>query len=184
MGIEIDFVTADQLLRMPDDGFRYELLHGELRKTAPSGFEHGSVAARVTRSLAEHVETTKLGGVVCAAETGFKLASNPDHVRAPDVAFVRSDRVKQAGKVQGFWPGAPDLAVEVVSPNDSYAHVEEKIIDWLAAGTRMVIVVNPRTHTASVYRSPTEIVILSGEQMLNGGDVVPGWSLPVKDLFD
>src|SRR5262249_49152998 len=88
MELDTDTVTADDLLRLPDDGCRYELLHGRLKKMLPSGFEHGKVTAAVTRSLVEYVSAKSLG-VVCAAETGFKLASDPDHVRAPDVAFVR-----------------------------------------------------------------------------------------------
>jgi Uma2 family endonuclease len=176
-------MTADQLLRLRADGSRYELLHGELRKMPPSGFEHGHVTMNIGHSLNAHVTAHDLG-VVCAAETGFKLASNPDHVRAPDVAFVDRNRVKAAGMVEGFWAGAPDLAVQVMSPSDSYSDVEEKVIDWLAAGTRMVVVANPKKRTATVYRSATQIVILSEDQLLDGADVVPGWSIRVKDIFD
>jgi len=182
MDVDTDILTAEDLFRMPDDGFRYELLHGRIRKFSPSGFEHGKIAAAVTRSLAEYVSDNKLGAV-CAAETGFKLAMRPDHVRAPDVAFIRRDRVEQAGTVVGFWPGAPDLAVEVVSPSDSYTEVEDKVFDWLEAGTSMVIVINPRKRTATVYRSLTQITAFSEAQTLDGADVIPGWSLRVGDLF-
>ena len=95
---------------MPDDGFRYELVEGELKKMAPAGSEHGYAALRFGRLLGNYVETSGLGRVY-AAETGFKLASNPGTVRAPDVASVRRERVEEAGRVEGFWPGAPDLAV-------------------------------------------------------------------------
>jgi Uma2 family endonuclease len=176
-------MTADELLRMPDDGFRYELVKGELRKMAPARHEHGRVAVRFTWRLAQHVETNNLG-VVYAAETGFTLATNPDTVRAPDVAFVSRERLDEAKRASGFWPGAPDLAVEVVSPGDTYTEVEEKAIDWLAAGARMVLALNPRKRTVTVYRSLNDIVILNDEATLDLDDVVPGFKILVKDIFD
>lgn len=174
-------VSAEELLRMPDDGLRYELVNGEIRKMAPAGSLHGNVAIQVTLPLAQYVKANELG-VVFAAETGFKLATNPDTVRAPDVAFVSRERIEQIGMPEGYWPGAPDLAVEVVSPGDTYTEIQEKVLDWLAAGTRMVIVVNPRKRTASVHRGATATV-LTEKDVLSGEDVVPGWSVPVKDLF-
>jgi Uma2 family endonuclease len=167
---------------MPDDGFRYELVRGELRKMTPAGHQHGRIAINVTLPLAQHVRTNNLG-TVYAAETGFKLASNPDLVRAPDVAFIRCDRVEAVGDVAGYWPGAPDLVVEVISPSDTYADVEEKIFDWLDAGTRLAIVVNPRQRTVTVYRSRTDIAVLTEDDTLDGGVVVPGWLLPVREIF-
>ena len=174
--------TADELLERPDDGFRFELVKGELVKTAPAGSEHGKIAMRLGWRLAQHVESQNLGNVY-AAETGFQLASNPDTVRAPDVAFVRQERVAEAGEVRGFWPGAPDLAVEVISPGDIYTEVEHKVLDWLQAGTLMVVVVNPRQRIVTLYRSRADIVILTQDDTLDGKDVVPGWSLPIQELF-
>jgi Uma2 family endonuclease len=175
-------ITAEELLRMPDDGFRYELVRGELRKMAPAGHTHGRIAINVTTPLDQHVRAHNLGAVY-AAETGFKLASNPDLVRAPDVAFIRQERVEEVGDVEGYWPGAPDLAVEVISPSDTYADVHEKVCDWLDAGTRMVILVMPRKRAVIVYRSLTDIVMLTEHDTLDGRDVVPGWKVPVRDLF-
>ncbi len=174
--------TADELLQLPDDGFRYELVKGELVKMAPAGREHGVLAMRIGWRLAQHVEANNLGEVV-AAETGFKLASDPDSVRAPDAAFVRRERVAEAGDARGFWSGAPDLAVEVVSPGDTYTEVEDKVLEWLDAGTLMVVVVNPRQRTVTLYRSRSDIVILTQDDILDGKDVVPGWSLPIQELF-
>ena len=179
----IQTITADELLQQPDDGFRYELVKGELVKMAPAGSEHGKLAMRVGWRLAQHVESQELGNVY-AAETGFQLASGPDTVRAPDVAFVRQERVEGAGEVRGFWPGAPDLAVEVVSPGDTYAEVEDKVLDWLDAGTLMVAVVNPRQRTVTIYRSRADIVILTRDDLLDGNNVVPGWILPIRELFE
>jgi len=175
-------VTAEDLLRMPDNGFRYELLRGELKKMAPAGHWHGRIAINITTPLDQHVRAHNLG-VVYAAETGFKLASNPDVVRAPDVAFIRQERIEEVGDVEGYWPGAPDLAVEVISPSDTYSDVQEKVFDWLEAGTRIVMVVMPRRRTVTVYRSLTDIVVLTEKDSLDGGDVVPGWSMSIKDLF-
>jgi Uma2 family endonuclease len=175
-------VTADELLRMPDDGFRYELVRGELRRTTPAGNVHGRVAVSFAWRLVRHVEENRLG-TVYAAETGFRLATDPDTVRAPDVAFVSRDRVEAVGEVEGFWPEAPQLAVEVISPGDNYADVEEKVFDWLDAGTKMVVVINPRQRSATVYKSPTDITTLTGADVLDGGDVVPGFELAVQEIF-
>ena len=175
-------VTAEELLRMPDDGFRYELVRGELRRMTPAGNVRGRVAMSFAWRLARHVEENRLG-TVYAAETGFRLATDPDTVRAPDVAFVSRERVEAVGEVEGYWPGAPDLAVEVISPNDSHVEVEEKVFDWLEAGTKMVLAVNPRRRSVTVYRSQSDITILTGTDVLDGGDVVPGFQLTLREIF-
>jgi Uma2 family endonuclease len=132
--------------------------------------------------LARYVEENQLG-TVYAAETGFRLASDPDTVRAPEVAFVSRARVEALGKVEGFWPEAPDLAVEAVSPGDSYSEVEEQVFAWLDAGTKVVIVINPRQRSATVYKSPTDITALAETDVLAGGDVVPGFELVARGIF-
>jgi Uma2 family endonuclease len=183
MSTTVHQMTADDLLKMPDDGFRYELVKGELRKMAPAGHEHGRVAVRFTWRLAQHVETNNLGAVY-AAETGFLITTDPDTVRAPDVAFVSQKRLDEAGKVSGFWPGAPDLAVEVVSPGDTYIEVEGKAIEWLGAGALMVLALNPRKRSVTVYRTLNDITILSEGSVLNLSEVVAGFTVPVKDIFN
>jgi Uma2 family endonuclease len=175
-------ITADDLLRMPDDGFRYELVRGALRKMTPAGFQHGRITINITNSLDQFVRANNLGAI-CAAETGFKLASDPDMVRAPDVAFVRQERIEDVGDIEGYWPGAPDLVVEVVSSSDSYSDLEGKVFDWLMAGTQTVVVVNPRKRAVTVYRSLTDIKILMENDTLEGAEVLPGWRMPVKDIF-
>jgi Uma2 family endonuclease len=177
----IEQATAEDLLRMPDDGHRHELVRGEVRTMPPAGHEHGRIAMNIGVSLAQFVRTHGLGAVY-AAETGFKIASDPDTVRAPDAAFVSEARLKTMASQRGYWPGAPDLAVEVVSPDDTYVDVQDKVNDWLAAGTRMVIVVNPRRRTVAVHQ-PTTITLLTENDTLEGGDVVPGWSVPVREVF-
>ena len=182
MTIDTQPVTAEELLRKPDDGFRYELIKGELRKMVPAGSEHGYVAYRVALLLGQHVEANKLGRVY-AAETGFRISANPDTVRAPDAAFVSRERVEKAGRVEGYWPGAPDMAVEVVSPNDTHTLFTEKALAWLDAGSHTVLVADPLQRTVTVYRSLDDIRVLTQDATLDGGDVVPGWRLPVADLF-
>src|SRR5215210_1469462 len=175
-------VTADELLLMPDDGFRYELVKGELRRMNPAGNVRGRVTMNFAWRQAQYVDENQLG-TVYAAETGFRLASDPDTVRAPDVAFVSRARVEMVGEVEGFWPEAPDLAVEVVSPGDSHTDVEEKVFGWLEAGAKMVVVINPRQRSATVYKSPSDISALAEADVLAGGDVLPGFELAVREIF-
>ena len=175
-------ITAEELLKMPDDGLRYELVKGELRRYPFAESQHGYVTMNAGSRLASHVEANKLG-TVYAAGTGFQIAFSPDTVRAPDVAFVSRQRIGDVKPTRGYRAGAPDLAVEVISPSDTYTEVEDKVHDWLDAGTLMVIVVNPRRQTVTVYRSRTDIVILTKDDQLDGKDVVPGWTLRVEELF-
>ena len=182
MSTTIQTTTADELLRMPDDGFRYELVRGELRKMSPAGHRHGRIAGNVTASLGPHVVVNKLGRVY-VADTGFLISSDPDTVRAPDVAFASQKRLDEVGDVEGYWPGAPDLVVEVISPGDTYTEVEEKVLEWLEAGALMVVVVNPRKRVVTVYRSLTDIIVLTEDDTLDGGNVVPGWTMAVGDIF-
>ncbi|MGI8588524.1 MAG: Uma2 family endonuclease [Chloroflexia bacterium] len=182
MALQTQTVTADELLHMPDDGFRYELVKGELRQMAPAGSQHGQIAIALAGRLFQYVDAHRLG-VVFAAETGFLLSSKPDTVRAPAVAFVSQERIAATKVGVGYWPGAPDLAAEVISPGDTYTEVEEKVFGWLEAGARMVIVVNPRKRPVTVYHSLTEIFVLTENDQIDGGSVVPGWTLAVRDLF-
>jgi Uma2 family endonuclease len=182
MTVSAQHMLAEELLNMPEDGFRYELVRGELKKMTPAGNEHGEIAAALGGFLFYHVRSQKLGKVY-AAETGFRIFTDPDTVRAPDVAFINHSRLEEVGAVEGYWPGAPDLVVEVISPNDNYSGVEEKVFDWLKAGSQMVLVINPRQHTATVYRSSTDIRVLKEGEVLDGADVVPGWQLEIAELF-
>ena len=175
-------VTADELLDMPDDGFKYELVRGELRKMAPAGSENSVTGMEIGTSLNIHVKANNLG-LVFGADAGFLLSRDPDTVRAPDAAFVRRERVEAVGIPSGYWPGPPDLAVEVISPNDRYTEVYEKVDEWLDAGAGMVVVVNPRNRTATVRVAGINPVILNENDTLDGGDVVPGWRMAVSDIF-
>ncbi len=174
-------VTAEQLFNMPDDGCRYELVRGELRKIAPAGQYHGETTMRISVPLGGYVYQNELGKVY-AAETGYRLA--PDHVRAPDISFISRERLEALGEGPGYWPAAPDLVVETLSPGDRPAQVAEKVCDWLDAGTRMVIVVNPRGRHATVHRPNQNPITLTEEDTLDGDDVVHGWTIPIREIFN
>ena len=180
-------VDADALLQLRDDGRRYELIAGELRMMSPAGGRHGRVAHTLGLLLGGHVRAGRLG-VVYAAETGFVLARSPDTVRAPDVAFVSRERAADLDDESGFVTVIPDLVGEIVSPRDAFSDVEEKVLAWLAAGVRLVLVVDPATKTLHAYRSPERVTVLHVEEpastrICDVSDVVPGFTFAVTDLF-
>ena len=174
-------MTAEELLKMPKDGYRYELVRGVLRKMAPVGHIGGYYELLMGTELFTFVSANKFGRAY-SSNTGFLLERDPDYVLAPDAAFVRQERVDAVGEERGYFPGAPDLVVEVISPSDRYADVDDKVKEWLNAGVLMVVVVNPRDCTVQVH-TPDTVVTLTEADTLDGGDVVPGWRLPVADIF-
>lgn len=174
-------LTAADLLEIHEVGYRHELVRGELRRMSAAAPLHGLVAARVTRYLASFVDERSLGAVL-TNDTGFLLEHRPDTVLAPDVAFVRQDRLP-AEFAPGFFPGPPDLAVEVTSPCDSWGEVQEKALSWLEHGTRLVWIVDPKAKRVTVYRGLRDVVVLGPADTLDGGEVVPGFAVAVAALF-
>ena len=172
--------TADQLLLHHEPGHRLELVRGELRRMSNAGWWHGAVAMRLGTLLQLHVAQHRLG-LVFAAETGFLLARNPDTVRSPDAAFVRADRVP-ATSSRGYVPGAPDLAVEVRSPGDR-AQLDAKIADWFAHGCQLVWLVDAEARTVTSLRPGRPARTFAIGEQVPGDDVVPGFNLPVAELF-
>src|ERR1051325_1029173 len=170
-------MTADELLQMPDDGYhRYELVRGELRTMTAAGNRHSIIAGRILGRLLAYVEPRNLGEVT-GADGGYWIARNPDTVRVPDVGFIRQER---AVMTDHFFDGPPDLAVEVISPNDRYTEVADKTAEWLQAGTRAVVVVNPRRNIVIVHRPHgTEDVT----DTLAVEAIIPGWRMPLTDVF-
>jgi Uma2 family endonuclease len=176
-------VTAAELLDLPTGmGKRYELVAGELRVMSPSGWRHGKIVSRFNAILASFVEQHGLG-IVFGAETGFLLTSNPDTVRAPDVSFVSKQNLPKEEPQEAFWPGAPDLAIEVLSPSDRTGEVDEKIEAWLAAGCAAVWIIDPKLKTVAIYRSDRNAEVRSGGQILSGDPLLPGFSCAVDELF-
>jgi Uma2 family endonuclease len=174
-------MTAEQLASMPDRG-RCELIKGELVMMALASHGHGRIAINIAMLLANHVKQQKLG-VVYAAETGFIIARNPDTVRAPDVAFVHRDRVI-IGDGRGYFPGPPDLAVEVISPSDKPADVQDKADEWLVVGVQAVWIVWPHTRSVTVHQSGRRPLIFHEGDALDGADVVPGFRCDIAEIFE
>jgi Uma2 family endonuclease len=177
-------MTAEELIRLSTGmGKRYELVHGELKTMSPAGFKHGRIAMKIGARLQTHASSRGLGSVA-AAETGYRLRNNPDTVRAPDVSFVSKARLDKIGEVTAFFPGAPDLAVEVVSPDDTATEVKIKVSEYFEAGGKLVWIIYPDTREVVVFRSARESTVLSSQDTLDGGEVIPGFTCRVAELFE
>lgn len=174
-------MTAEDLAAMPDDGNHYELLRGELVTMPPTGFDHGIVSMGAGWHLKNYVRETDAGEVVM--EVGFVLSRNPLTVLAPDVAFVRRDRVPDPAARAGFVEMAPDLAVEVVSPSNTAAALQDKILTYLEAGVRLVLVLEPTRRVATVHTPDRLARTLLADETFDGGEVLPGFKVLVADLF-
>jgi Uma2 family endonuclease len=174
-------VTAEELERFPEDDCRYELVKGRIVRMSPVGWQHGKVVARLLLVLGKYLEEQRRGTVV--TEVGFVLASNPDTVRAPDLAFIRLERLP-AVDPRGFWRGAPDLALEVLSPDDRASEVEEKVDEYLQHGVTVVLVVDPDRERVSVHRRLAPPLVIQGaDALLEIGDVLPGFSDTLASIF-
>lgn len=173
-------VTADELERFPDDDYRYELVDGRLIRMSPVGYQHGVVVTRVAGLLDRHVQSRHLGAVVI--EVGFTLANNPDTVRGPDIAFIRRDRIPTPAPT-GFWKGPPDLAVEVLSPDDRASEVHGKIAQYLARGVKAVVVIDPGARSIGVSRRGEAVTLTRPEERLDLTDVIPGFRCGVAEVF-
>jgi Uma2 family endonuclease len=181
MLVAANLITAEELLAMGDIG-RCELVRGELIMMSPSSAGHGVITARLTRWIAEFVEEHDLG-LTLGAETGFIIESTPDTVRAPDVSVVLKDRVAQVIVRRGFGQGAPDLAVEVLSPDDNKKAMVAKAKLWLQQGAKSAWIVDPQTKTVEVRRLGQKVTVLREKDDLRDEAVLPGFSLPLKRLF-
>jgi Uma2 family endonuclease len=182
MATHAQLMTAEDLWQLPDDGQRHELIEGELTTPAPPGGEHGKLAVRLSSRLTAYVEAHQLGEVF--VETGCIIRRNPDVVLSPDAAYISYERLPGGVLPEGFIDGTPDLIAEIISPGDLYTEVDEKVAQWLAAGTRMVLVINPRRRTVVVHRATSSATSLTEADQLDGADVVPGWTMPVRALFE
>ena len=174
-------LRAEDLYELPSD-FRCELVDGVLIEMVPPAPLHGRVQVKFSVLLWTHVSQNELGEVM--SDVGFLLRKDPDTVRAPDVAFVRSQSVPSSAVPSQFWEIAPDLAVEIRSPNDSPGEIQAKVREWIEAGTRAVVLLNPATRSGEVIRSLTDRRQLSVGDDLDLSDIVPGFVCPVAEIFD
>ncbi len=183
MSTSTALMTADELLRLPRGQYRHELINGELKTMPLAGHKHGRITVRLSSPMAQFVWDKGLGEVF-TAETGFKLTSNPDTVLAPDVCFVAKDQVERAGNSDGYFEGPPALAVEVLSPSERSGQVSKKVSQWLFFGAKQVWVVNPKTRTVVVHELDKDSVTLSEGEVIDGGNLLPGFQIPVSRLFE
>lgn len=176
-----DLLTADDLLRIDVPGRSVELVRGRLVVREPPSAWHGKVAARLTYLLGEFVYRRN-SGLLFGQDTGFRIASNPDTVRGADVAFVSIDRAAQIGRA-GYPALVPDLVVEIVSPGDRPGELLNRVGDWLNAGARLVWVIDPEHEVARVHRLDGSIQLVAAHDLLDGEDVLPGFSCPLEEVF-
>src|SRR6476660_7015449 len=173
-------VTAAEFEDLPLGDSRHALVEGQLGAMSPVSFAHGRIVIQVGSMLHAHVGSRDLGVVV--TEVGFVLATNPDTVRAPDIAFVAADRIPPAN-ARGFFAGPPDLAVEVTSPEDRATATAARVADYLRHGTAVVLVVDPERQTASVHRRLTPTIVAAADGVIDLDDVVPGCRDSVRDVL-
>jgi Uma2 family endonuclease len=174
-------LTAAELLALPDDDYRYELVRGKLIRMPPPGSCHGRTVARVTIRLGHFIETHNLGTIL--NESGYHLEWGPDTVRAPDVSFISAERLPPDEFPHGYPTLAPDLAVEVLSPSERPGARREKMQDYFAAGTRLVWEIDPGQRTITVYRSVHDGTTLAAAAELTGAEVLPGFVCRVAELI-
>ena len=178
----VSLVTAEELWEKYSHKHRCELIAGEVVIMSPAGWRHGEIGSTIHGLLWEHVRANHLGKLF-GAETGFLVERDPDTVRAPDVAFIAKQNLPAEMPETAFWPGAPDLVVEVLSPDDRTAAVDQKIRTWLNAGAKLVWVVDPELETVTIYRSPTDVSIVSREGRLAGNDSLADFECDVREFF-
>jgi len=172
--------TEDDLRAMPEDGRKYELVDGEIR-VSPAGDRHSVVALTLGARLLAYVKEHRLGHVM-GADAGFRLPSG--NVRSPDVSFVAKGRFPNDRPAEDWGSLAPDLAVEVVSPGDRPRYVLDKVGEYLAAGVRLVWVIDPAKQKATIHRSLTDARTIVGDEILDGEDVVPGFQCRLRDVVE
>jgi len=175
-------ITADELWAMPEDGRFHELVRGEILVMTPAGLEHGWIVADLGATLRDFVRANSLG-IIVSGDAGFVLQRNPDTVRGPDIAFIRQVRIDKTGISPKYFEGPPDLAIEVVSPEDRYTEVDAKVQDYLAAGAQLVWVVNPRTRNVTAYGADRQIRVFTEGEELVATELLPGFACRVADLF-
>lgn len=178
---ESTLLTAEDLaqVRLPDK--RMELVHGRLLVREPPSTEHGRIQATLAYFVTDHVRRNGLG-VVFGQDTGFRIASGPDTVRGPDLAFVSHEHAAELPR-RGYAALAPDLVAEIISPDDRPGEYLAKVAQWLEAGTRLVWVIDPQRAEARVCRADGSLTIVGEDALLDGEAVLPGFSCPLSEVL-
>lgn len=174
--------TVDDLLEMPDDGWQYELVAGEITRMPPAGAEHGETEGEFVFHLRLYLSAPNAGRVY-TGDTGFLFDRDPLTVRAPDVAVVRAERLPPKNERRGYLALVPDLVVEIVSPSERPSDIDAKVAFYLAHGVPLVWVAYPVTGTAEVYRPGALPRRLGPADALNGEEILPGFRLPLAAVF-
>ncbi|HLZ71770.1 MAG TPA: Uma2 family endonuclease [Dehalococcoidia bacterium] len=176
-------LTVDDLLALPDDGeHEYELVCGKLVPMPPPNWRSSVVAMNAAIEIGSFVKLHKLG-FCFGADGGFVLEHDPDTVRIPDCAFVRAERIEREAPERGIWPGAPDLAVEVLSPSNRFTEMAEKVEDYLRSGVRLVWVIDPEARVAFIYAPNRPVMRVAESGVLSGEDVIPGFTLNLAEIW-
>jgi Uma2 family endonuclease len=178
-----ELLTAEDLLRLHSQGVKGELIRGVLAANVSSGMEHGVIAMKMGASLLNFVSPDRLGRVF-GTDTGVLLQNGPDIVREPDVAFISAEKLPLDIRIRGYTDVVPELVVEITSPNDTVAAIYDKAMMWLYYGVALVWVVDPDTRTIDVHPSGAPIFTLTEDDTLDGGTVLPGFTLPVSVVFE
>jgi len=175
-------MTAEELMQLPDDDLRHELINGELIEMPLPKLPHSRIEARLGAPLAQFVWDHDLGEVYFG-DGGFQLTRNPDTVVGPDISFISKGRLEQAGDVKGYWQGPPDLAVEIYSPGYRPGKVSQRISRLFNGGTKQVWIVDLKHSTVAVYRSESDITTFSGSDYLEAQDLFPGFRISLERIF-
>lgn len=177
-------ITIDDLWEMPEKpGVRFELVDGKLIEVTGAGGIHTMIMVTLFRLLSEFSQRHQYG-IVFPDGLGYILSPHPGRLRIPDVSFASRDRIPMDGIPEGFWPGPPDLAVEIVSPNDRAEDVHAKVGEYLESGARAVSVLWPRERSVTVSGTTGPVKELGPDDELDGGDVLPGFSVRVVEVFE
>lgn len=176
-------VTAEELLEMDSRDIKGELIRGVFCEKMSTGAEHGEILGFLMTGMISFVRPRRLGRVI-GGDSGVFLEKGPDTVREPDIAYISAEKLPLGVRVRGYLEDIPDLLAEIISPSDRPAQINDKTRMWLSYGVRMVWEVYPERREVWVHRLGQPYTVLGEDDTLDGGDVLPGFSLPVRDIFD
>ncbi|HEX9001139.1 MAG TPA: Uma2 family endonuclease [Blastocatellia bacterium] len=174
----VEPTTVSQAITTLDPDKSYEIVSGKPEEKEMPGAAHGVISARITIKLGIYLESNKIGEVF--GETNFHIGNNQ---RIPDVAFVAAENIPAEGIPETAWPMPPDLAIEVISPNDLHEKVSDKILEYLEAGVRQVWLVSPKHRSLTIFRSQTDVKVFAGDSELVSEDLLPGFRCGLREIF-